>query len=97
MRKIYSSLLATAILTTLFSSSLKAETHALVIGINQYIDGDNLEGAVSDAQDITQALKQSGVRNIRTLINHNASKSAIFSSWKNMIRNSRSGDTLGNL
>ena len=94
MRKIHSSLLATVVLTTLFSSSLKAETHALVIGINQYINGDNLEGAVSDAQDITQALKQSGVRNIRTLINHNASKSAIFSSWKNMIRNSRLGDTL---
>lgn len=87
-------LLSSALVYGVLATPVYAETYAMVIGIDQYVSGDNLKGAVNDAREINKALRQTGVRNIRVLLNGSASKAAIYNRWKEMVRSSLPGDTL---
>ena len=72
-----------------------AEIFGLVIGINDYIgERNDLEGAVNDAQDIAESLEKAGARKIVTLLDGEATKDAIESSWKKIVALSAKGDTI---
>jgi len=85
-----------ALLISLPSSAIAAETHALIIGIDNYINVGKLGGAKNDANHIQQALIKSGVpnRNITKLLDQHASRQRITQSWKNMVQKSKPGDYL---
>ncbi|MCK5895841.1 MAG: caspase family protein, partial [Cocleimonas sp.] len=77
------------------TTTIQAETtYAMLIGVNQYRHDTDLLGAVNDAKDIEHALKQNGVRNIRVFLNSAAIKQKIEARWNEMVRLSKTGDTL---
>ena len=47
---------------SLDKSKLKMRKIALVIGIGEYANGDNLPNAINDAKDVANALKQIGFK-----------------------------------
>lgn len=84
------------LLSSFLLSTVQAKTFALVIGINDYDYVEPLDGAVSDANDIYNALKANAVaaNNIHFLTNKKASKSNIQAAWNSMVSQSSAGDTL---
>ena len=83
-------------LNTYFSLAYAAETHALIIGIDNYSFVGKLGGAKNDANHIHQALVKSGVpkKNITKLLDQHASRQRITQAWQSMIKNSKPGDHL---
>lgn len=76
-----------------FTFPVFAKTSALLIGINEYEHLDNLEGAVNDVNLIHDALTKIGVKST-LLINHKATKAAIYQQWFKMVAGASKGDTL---
>jgi hypothetical protein len=56
----------------------EAETHAVVVGINDYPNLRKLEGAVADANDISAALEKAGVTDLVTLRNGEATRKSVL-------------------
>jgi hypothetical protein len=71
-----------------------AKTFGLVIGINDYAYVPTLDGARSDAADISSALSRMGVENVTTLLDRDATKQNVVAAWQSMLAQARSGDTL---
>jgi len=76
-----------------------AATYALIIGINQYPADDSikdLKGAVNDANIIYDSLQFIGTpkKNMLKLLDADATKEQITSSWRKLITRSHQGDTL---
>ncbi|MCK5719104.1 MAG: caspase family protein, partial [Thiomargarita sp.] len=78
------------------SVSSFALQHALVVGINEYPDYENLEGAVNDAKIIVEALRriQVNIPNERVLLNAQATRGNVEQAWNNMVKQANAGDTL---
>ena len=73
----------------------EAAVHALVVGINDYVGGPpKLKGAVNDANDITTALRASGVADLTLLTDADATREKTFAAWQSMVTNSAEGDLL---
>lgn len=72
----------------------KAETRSLVVGIDKYIHGTSLHGAVADARDIHKTLKGIGVTDRTLLLDDQATKTAIWKKWNELVARSRKGDTI---
>ena len=62
-----------------------AETRAVVVGIDDYRNFRQLHGAVSDAMDISEALRRHGVKDIVTLLNGAATRSSVLNAIDQMI------------
>jgi len=76
------------ILFGICSASLYAQTHALVIGINN----GNLIGAERDAYAMSQLLKNKNIQNIQTLYGAEATKQNILNAFKNIVKNAKPND-----
>ncbi len=74
--------------------SASAATHALVIGIDKYVYGGSLRGAVNDARDIARALRASGVESLTVLLNEEATRERIGKSWIDLLVTAERGDTI---
>ena len=80
--------------------SLKAhytESHALVIGINNYMHASPLEYAVNDAQEVAFVLEQEhefAPENIKLLLNEDAQRDKIISTFLNYADRSHPDDRL---
>ena len=78
----------------LVAGSALAEVRALVIGIDAYQHGSPLKGAVSDAQDVAQALRQLGVTDLTLRLNQEVTRDRLAQDWVELLARSQSGDTL---
>ncbi|MBX2853773.1 MAG: caspase family protein [Rhodobacteraceae bacterium] len=70
------------------------EIHALIIGVDEYQSQPDLKGAVNDAKDIAQSVRQFGASQVRLLLNDEASRANIDTIWRDMIDGSDPGDTI---
>ncbi len=84
------SLVAALTLTATFS---QAEWHALIVGIDDYASFKSLDGAVNDANDISEALKARKVKPT-VLLNKNAKYAAINHWWDETLAKVLPGDTI---
>lgn len=73
-------------------SSASAETYAVVVGINDYVNVPKLKGAVADARDISAVLKKSGVQNVVTLLDGDATRKSVLDSIDQLIAKARKDD-----
>jgi hypothetical protein len=81
----------------LFAPMARAETHALLVGINDYPRARQLRGAVNDIFRIRQiAERHLGIAsaNITVLLNEQATKAAILAALRKLAKESKPGDTL---
>ena len=78
----------------LMTGSAQAEVRALVIGIDAYQHGSPLKGAVSDAQDIAQALRQLGVTDLTLRLNQEVTRDRLVQDWEELLARAHGGDTL---
>jgi hypothetical protein len=74
------------------TSSASAETYAVVVGINDYINVPKLKGAVADARDISAALKRSGVQNVVMLLDSEATRKSVLDSIDQLVAKARKDD-----
>lgn len=86
-------LLAAWLLLSAASGAL-AQVRALVVGIDAYRHYPKLQGAVNDAQRVAEALRKAGVRDVRLLLNGDANRQAIETSWRALTGASAPGDTI---
>lgn len=72
-----------------------AETvRGLVVGIDDYVELRDLQGAVNDARDIAGALARVGVRDLVVLENGTATRRRLAAEWEALVARSAEGDTL---
>lgn len=75
-----------------------AAIHALVIGINDYKHPTEkmmpLHGAVDDANDVADAIRSLGAKNVTVLLNGNADRDSIFNAWDRIVASAKEGDTV---
>lgn len=72
-----------------------AELYGLVVGIDDYVGTANdLDGAVNDANDVSQALHRLGAREVVRLVNGEASKDRIAAAWRELLAKAKGGDTI---
>ena len=72
-----------------------AETvRGLVVGIDDYVELRDLQGAVNDARDIAGALARVGVRDLVVLKNGAATRRRLAAEWEALVARSAEGDTL---
>ena len=74
--------------------STAEDVYALVIGIDDYAHINPLKGAVNDAMDVSDALAGIAARDVRTLIDHEATREAIFKNWTELTAAAGDGDVL---
>jgi hypothetical protein len=68
------------------------EVRALVIGIDAYRFVPQLRGAVADARDIEQALRNEGVRDVTALFDDAADRATVLRTLEELVQRSRTGD-----
>ena len=93
-RLVRSCLQAGLALGWLLAGTALAEVRALVIGIDAYQHVTPLKGAVSDAQDVAQALRQLGVTDLTLRLNQEVTRERLTQDWRDLLARSQSGDTL---
>jgi len=73
-----------------------AAQHALVVGINEYPQDEDLKGAVNDALLLKDALRRIWVQlpNERVLLNEQATRTNVIRAWRDMVAQATPGDTL---
>ncbi|CAO3418679.1 caspase family protein [Azospirillum doebereinerae] len=76
------------------SAPTRAETAALVIGIDNYQYVSSLKGAVNDARDIAAALKGLGAKDIRLFLDGDAQRGPIIQAWRELIATTSPDATL---
>jgi hypothetical protein len=90
------SLAATALALCLAAAplpALAAQTHALVVGVDQYPNDVSLDGAVRDAEDVARAMSAAGFT-VRKFTNAEARKDDIRKAWTEMVAGAAAGDTI---
>ncbi len=77
-------------------SVFAAQQHALVIGIDEYRNEVQLQGAVNDALLVKKALHDIEVQlpDERVLLNKQATRANVLNAWHHMIAQAKPGDTL---
>ena len=79
----------------LSTSAATAQTvRALVIGIDDYVEHQDLAGAVNDARDLAGTLSRAGVDDLVVLENGAATRDRIAAEWRGMMARADRGDTL---
>jgi hypothetical protein len=88
-------MLASLLLFVAAAPSSATELYGLVVGIDDYVgEGNDLDGAANDADDIAQSLTRAGAKDVVRLINGDASKERILAAWEDLTAKSRAGDTI---
>lgn len=94
-RKRATALAALVAVAATWAPRAEAQTvRSLVIGIDEYAELADLEGAVNDARDVASALLRSGVRDLVVLENGTATRTRIADEWRAMVARAGPGDTL---
>ena len=75
-------------------SSVAGDVYALVIGIDDYAHINPLMGAVNDARDVSDALASIAARDVRVLLDRDATREAIFRNWSELSEAAGTDDTL---
>lgn len=70
----------------------RAETRALVVGIDNYKYVNRLKGAENDARDIAATLARGGVKDIVPLTSNAASRASVLKALDDMVARTQSGD-----
>lgn len=70
-----------------------AQTHALVVGVDQYPNDVSLDGAVRDAEDVYRAMSAAGFT-VRKFTDAEARKDDIRKAWTDMVAEAAAGDTI---
>lgn len=70
------------------------DVYALVIGVDDYAHINPLMGAVNDARDVSDALASIAARDVRVLMDGEATREAIFRNWSELSEAAGTGDTL---
>ena len=89
--------LAAAAIAGLMAAAPAAQAQALrglVIGIDDYVHIQKLQGAVNDARDIGEALDDIGVDDLTVLLDGNATRDRIVAAWRGLLERAAPGDTL---
>ena len=87
--------LAGLMLATAATTAKAADTYGLVVGIDDYQHiNPKLEGAVNDARDVADALKKDGARDVKLLLDRDASRDAIMHAWNDILTKAHKGDVL---
>jgi hypothetical protein len=87
-------LIAIALLFAMPSLANAQRTFGLVIGINNYAYVQTLDGARSDALDISQALTRNGAARVVTLIDGDATKLNVTDAWQSLLNEAQPGDVI---
>ena len=74
--------------------SVAGDVYALVVGVDDYVHINPLAGAVNDARDVSDALAGIAARDVRVLLDRDATREAIFESWSELSEAAGTGDTL---
>lgn len=74
--------------------AMSANVFGLVIGIDKYEHLRPLHGAVNDARDVSNALESMAARDVRLLLDDDATREAIFRHWDELIGVAEAGDIL---
>ena len=61
------------------------QIHALVVGIDNYAHVQRLKGAVADATDLNEVLLQAGVKDVKTLIDQDATRPAVLAELDRLV------------
>lgn len=83
--------LQTLCLAAFVSSPASAAIYATVVGIDDYAYQSDLDGAVNDALDLSEALKERGA-NVQVLLDRDATRSAIVRSIRSQMLKAKRGD-----
>ena len=75
-------------------SGLAGDVYALLIGVDEYEHIGNLGGAVNDARDVLDAVEGLGARDVRLLLDREATREAIFAAWRELTGLAGERDTL---
>lgn len=75
-----------------FATRAAAETHAVVVGIDNYTSFKHLNGARNDANDIVAALKKAGVTDVTPLIDENATRKNVLGAIDQLIKHVQKDD-----
>lgn len=86
--------IALIVAAALCAGPAAAATFGLVVGANDYLAENHLDGAVDDAKDIAQALKKYGAQDIITLFDREVTKAAVVQGYDKLLAEAKSGDTL---
>jgi hypothetical protein len=73
--------------------ALAAQTHALVVGVDQYPNDVSLDGAVKDAEDVYRSMSAAGFA-VTKFTNEQARKEDIRRAWTDMVAEAVAGDTI---
>jgi hypothetical protein len=73
---------------TLIAGAARADTHALVIGIDAYASPKHpkLRAAVADANDLLHVLQARGVGDAHALINEQATREGFEQAWNDLTK-----------
>jgi uncharacterized caspase-like protein len=94
-RKYQGVLAALTLSLILATPASAAELYGLVVGVDDYVGTANdLDGAVNDANDVAQALQKLGAREVVRLVDGDATKDRIASSWEERLGKAKAGDTI---
>lgn len=69
-----------------------AETRAVVVGIDDYLNVPKLKGARADAEDIAATLQKGGVKDLVLLRDGEATRRDVLGAIDQLIEKSRKGD-----
>ena len=93
-RTVQTVLLLVAVTFLPVAPAMSTNVFGLVIGIDKYEHLRPLRGAVNDARDVSDALESMAARDVRLLLNGDATREEIFRHWAELIRIAEAGDIL---
>ncbi|MGJ8583845.1 MAG: caspase family protein [Marinosulfonomonas sp.] len=73
--------------------ALASQTYGLVVGIDEYDNIPDLDGAVNDANDIADAMRGLDVT-VTKLVDEQATRAAFLSNWRSIAAKMKDGDQL---
>lgn len=94
MKSLFGTTALSLLLSFGFCVPVLAANYALVIGIDEYETQPDLGGAVNDAKLIARALSEFGVKDMRVLLDGDASYDALRSAWTEIVEKAQPGDTI---
>jgi hypothetical protein len=71
-----------------------ADIYGIVIGIDKYSQYVSLDGAVNDAKMVADSLKAIGAKQVKLLLDDQATRDEIKKAWNELSGQAKSGDTL---
>ncbi|MBK1620789.1 hypothetical protein CKO42_20610 [Lamprobacter modestohalophilus] len=98
LRRLSGQRMQVLLLPTLLCAGFFSETHAdiraLVVGIDDYQHASPLHGATSDAEDIEQALRTIGVKDLIKRLDSAATRDRLSADWQQLLARAKPGDMI---